>query len=520
MSRLLSRSGLVGFLAVSSLSVFAGGGFHYPRGIMPETYWLAWSDEEQGRIEEDIERYRKADARIGHLGIPGNTVVEVEQLTHAFYFGAHAFNLGQLATPELNRQFRTFWGTFFNSATVAFYWDTLEPVRGRPRYRPGPEDSEAFWSRCQDPAGQPHWRRPPPDPIVDFCNSRGIRVHGHPIVWASSASYPRWLEAAATNEFGFIARGFCKTDPKTKRCVPDLPRGICELTPEELTNALPRFLSLVEEVHTNRIAELASRYGTRVQSWDVVNESCTDFFRWKLRPDLPVCRSCHERAMPADYVYKAFRMAGERFPKEVKLNINDYITDRRYAAQIDGLLARGARIDTIGVQRHIMTRGIWRDVISGADPFSPEYERRQILQLGTRAPIHISEITVPAWCEEEAVHPGLDNLQTAEMRQAIVARNLYRLWFSLKPVEGVTWWNSIDGCAYKGESATSGFFRQDLTPKPVYYAIADLINNEWKTRLKARTDAAGTLQFRGFKGRYRLTWNQDGTQKSAEIELR
>lgn len=520
MSGLSSHAALAGFLTLSALSVFAGQKFHYPRAIMPESYWRIWSDSEQNRIDADIERYRKAEGCFDQLGIPGDTEVEVEQVTHAFYFGAHAFNLGQLATPELNRQFRAYWGTFFNSATVAFYWDTLEPQRGRPRYRPGPEDSEEFWSRCQDPTGQPHWRRPPPDPIVDFCNSRGIRVHGHPIVWASSASYPRWLEAAATNEFDFIARGFCKTNPVTKRCVPDVPRGICELTPEELGKVLPRFLSLVEEVHTKRIEELASRYGARVQSWDVVNESCIDFFRWKLRPDLPVCRSCHERAMPPDYVYKAFKKAAEQFPKEVKLNINDYITDQRYATQIDDLLARGARIDTIGVQRHIMSRGIWRDVISGADPFSPEHERRQILRLGERAPIHISEITVPACCEEEAKFANMTTTQTAELRQAIVARNLYRLWFSLKPVEAITWWNSIDGCAFKGESTTSGFFRPDLTPKPVYYAINDLINGEWKTRLKVRTDAAGTLRFRGFKGRYRISWNQDGKQKIAEIELR
>ena len=33
-----------------------------------------------------------------------------------------------------------------------------------------------------------------------------------------------------------------------------------------------------------------------------------------------------------------------------------------------------------------------------------------------------------------------------------------------------------------------------------------LFNEEWRTRLTTRADAAGRLTFRGFKGQYRLTW--------------
>ena len=39
-----------------------------------------------------------------------------------------------------------------------------------------------------------HWRRPAPDPVVGFCKTRGVRIHGHPLVWGNNAWHtPTWL---------------------------------------------------------------------------------------------------------------------------------------------------------------------------------------------------------------------------------------------------------------------------------------------------------------------------------------
>lgn len=502
-------------IALSS-SVYAN--WSAPREVMSDAYWLVWNDAEQQRIDADIEANRKTNGRFEKLAIPAGATVKVEQLTHSFYFGAHAFNIGQLRTPELNKRFREYWGPFFNSGTVAFYWNQLEPTRGKPRYTATEKDSEAFWANCPQPTEEPHWRRPPTDPTIDFLNQRGVRVHGHPMVWAAKGTYPEWLVALATNDLYHTDAELYTSYTKRKQGF-DANVLFCTLTAEELAQKMPSFTKALDKIYDDHIRELANRYGTRVQSWDIVNESCTDEFRYKLRRDLPICRSCHERPMPADYVYKSFATAASVLPKDVKMNINDYVLDGRYAKQIDDLKKRGARIDVIGVQRHMWT-GVWRDAIGGGDLFSPHTERSTILPLGERAPIHVSEITVPAECEEEAVHPGLTQKQTAELRQAIVARNLYRLWFSLKPVEAITWWNSIDGCAYKGESGVSGFFRNDMSPKPVYFAINDLINNQWKTRLTVKAGDDGSVTFRGFRGRYKLSWESNGKTHHAEVELR
>ena len=104
--------------------------------------------------------------------------------------------------------------------------------------------------------------------------------------------------------------------------------------------------------------------------------------------------------------------------------------------------------------------------------------------------------------------------------QAIVARNLYRLWFSLKPMMGITWWNVVDDCGAPGEPSVSGLFTRQMQPKPAYFALDKLINHEWRTNLKVTVSPDGKVKFRGFKGRYRLTWKEDGKTRCSEITVR
>ena len=92
------------------------------------------------------------------------------------------------------------------------------------------------------------------------------------------------------------------------------------------------------------------------------------------------------------------------------------------------------------------------------------------------------------------------------MIQAVITRNLYRMWFSQKSAMGITWWNVVDDCGVVNEPTTSGLFSRTMEPKPAFYALNELINSEWKTNLELSPDAEGNIKFRGFKGRYRLSW--------------
>lgn len=120
----------------------------------------------------------------------------------------------------------------------------------------------------------------------------------------------------------------------------------------------------------------------------------------------------------------------------------------------------------------------------------------------------MSEITLTA--------PGND--ASGQAAQAEVARNFYRLWFSHPSVDSITWWNVPDGGAAPGEDRVfSGLLNRDLTPKPAYDVLKNLLHNEWRTESGGATDADGRHGFRGFAGTYRVTVSHGGEMSTHEV---
>ena len=138
------------FLATLTIAVVAlpAAAFEIDRSVMSEAYWKIWNADVQARIDADIEKYRKADASI-EVAAPDGAEVQVEQVSHAFFFGAHIFNFNQLGKKEWNDRYKELYGTLFNSATVAFYWRTLEVYPYAPRFEERYEDTENFWHAKQ-----------------------------------------------------------------------------------------------------------------------------------------------------------------------------------------------------------------------------------------------------------------------------------------------------------------------------------------------------------------------------------
>lgn len=96
---------------------------------------------------------------------------------------------------------------------------------------------------------------------------------------------------------------------------------------------------------------------------------------------------------------------------------------------------------------------------------------------GAGRPIHVSEVTIAA--------PGED--ARAFRIQAELARNIYRAWFSHPAVMGITWWNTVDGAGVAGDPLVAGIFTRDMEKKPVWFALDNLVNREWRTRAVAKT---------------------------------
>ena len=85
----------------------------------------------------------------------------------------------------------------------------------------------------------------------------------------------------------------------------------------------------------------------------------------------------------------------------------------------------------------------------------------------------------------------------------------------------LTWWNVVDGCGAPGEPSISGLFTRNMEPKPSFYALNNLINEEWKTRSTIKVREDGTATFRGFKGRYVVEWkDKHGNGQKAEFYLK
>ena len=321
-----------------------------------------------------------------------------------------------------------------------------------------------YWKTLEKEQGKPRftedssyeYRRPPTDPVVAYFESRGVNMNGHAIIYGMR----RW--------------------------------GHPEWMPEDRKAMEPLF-----ERH---VKELAERYGARVQRWDVVNESIDQ---------------ANRGLMPDDYTYKTFAWAAKVFPASVRFGINDCDMhggpSRRYVEIARDLIDRGVRIDTVGVQMHIFNPKESQSIASGADILTPAKNFAVLDCLkGAERPIHISEVTISA----------PDETEKGKAVQATLARNLYRLWFSYPDVMGITWWNVVDGGAAPGEPSFSGLYDTDMNPKPVYHTLDTLINREWKTRLTLKAEAGKPLTFRGFKGKYRVSWTgADGSAKSAEFEL-
>ena len=58
-----------------------------------------------------------------------------------------------------------------------------------------------------------------------------------------------------------------------------------------------------------------------------------------------------------------------------------------------------------------------------------------------------------------------------------------------------------------------------MQPKTAYFAMDDLVNREWKTKLSVSAKG-GKVAFRGFRGKYRLTWSDAAGEHVKLVELR
>jgi hypothetical protein len=89
--------------------------------------------------------------------------------------------------------------------------------------------------------------------------------------------------------------------------------------------------------------------------------------------------------------------------------------------------------------------------------------------------------------------------------------------FSHSSVQAITWWDLSDYGASQG--APAGLLRSDMSNKPAYNKLLNLVRNNWWTRGNVYTADDGTARLRGFYGTYKLIIEKEGKRVESGIHL-
>jgi endo-1,4-beta-xylanase len=156
------------------------------------------------RARQEIEKNRKSDAVVEVVDAAGRPVagaeVEAVQRTHDFLFGCNIYRFDRFRDEANSAAYKRRFEELFNYATTGFYWRSYEARRGQPQY-----DYT--------------------DKVVAWCEARGIRLKGHPLLWGNPAGIPAWSQGQPA---------------------PDVQR--------------------------QRVLDIMNRYRDRIEFWEVVNE--------------------------------------------------------------------------------------------------------------------------------------------------------------------------------------------------------------------------------------------------------
>ena len=408
-------------------------------------------------VYPNIEKYRKGDIKISVTDKDGNKIsngkVKIKQLNHEFKFGANIFMLDELEAEEKNRKYKESFKSLFNMATLPFYWNSTEPQ---------PKDYRF------DKSSSKYYRRPPIDLCMEFCEENGIEPREHALAYEHM--FPAWLKDHSVSE--------------------------------------------VKSALESRYKMIAERYADKIPTIEVTNEML-----WG--------HDCGATAFynEPDFIEWCFKTAEKYFP-ENQLVINEYTeafwgancraTDSYYA-YVEANLLKGARIDAIGAQFH-MFESRESELRKSSYLYNPIslYDHMNMYADLINC-LQVTEITIPAYSDDPV----------DEEIQAKLIEYLYTVWFSHPAMEQIIYWNLVDGYAYVADPTPEkiartqgdmtvgenvyygGLLRFDLTPKPAYKTLHNLINKKWKTELSCEL-TNGECNLRGFFGEYEIEIEADG----------
>ncbi len=262
----------------------------------------------------------------------------------------------------------------------------------------------------------------------------------------------------------------------------------------------------VEEEYIRRIDHLMARYGDRFDFFDLANETTVND-----RFNNPVSRWVRRKGPVEAIKFGAGLVRAWR--PDAKLLYGDWnVHSEEYFDFLRQLREKDADIDILGIQSH-MHRDIW----------TPE-ETLRVLDRAAEFgwPIHFPECSI---CSGKPIGDmsytsGAENRYSETEEdlywQADFARDFYTLVFSHPAVEALSWFDFVN---HRWLGAPAGLLNDDLSPKPAYHALYDLIHREWHTDADLSTGSGGICRTRLFFGSYDITVKTEGCEKTVNREI-
>ncbi len=316
-----------------------------------------------------------------------------------------------------------------------------------------------YWRMYEPVQGQPDYAAT--EKLIEWCRSHGIEIKGHPLAW--NLRDPEWLPS----------------DPEA-----------------------------VRRLMLGRITDIVRRFSGSIRYWDAFNE-LTAYDRSSMREDAPKQTAVIDRMGQIPYAKTVLRAARDGDPR-AQLVVNDYLAGPRFRNLLAQVTDNSGHpgFDVVGIQSHQHTE-VWspEKIWSICDLFS-----------GFGKPIHFTETTILSGPLQGITGPpdsGWNTTPEGERQQAEQVVLYYKILFSNPAVAAITWWDLTDLHAWK--NAPAGLLRKDMSPKPAFTALKDLIKNQWWTRCDEVADANGDVHLRGFYGTYQLTAQSGARHLRAEF---
>lgn len=424
-----------------------------------------WKD----KVNAEIERNRKSTATLNITDANGNPIagasVKAVHKNHEFRFGANCFILDGMENEEKLTQYKKHFADICNMATLPFYWDALEPIKGQPRYS---KDSPSSY------------RRPAIDICIEFCEEYGIEPREHALAY--DRTFPRWLSGAPTE--------------------------------------------VVKAEYERRCREIAERYADKIRTIEVTNEMCwgsgtTDFYK---EPDyIEWCFKTARNYFPHNQLVINEWQAlpwGQNCCTSDKYY--SYIAENiKRGAPIDAIGMQYHMFSKPEKEHSFITSNRYYDPQNLIDHMN------LYAQFGL--PLQLTEVTIPAFSNDpydEAIQAEIiDNLYRIWFSHPAVEQIIY--WNLIDGYAAVDPFENppeviirSKGDMTIGENVYyGGLLRFDCSPKPAFLKIKELLQKEWHTEAEMVTDSNGTAQFHGFHGDYQVQITYDGKVYDKTVKI-